>query len=88
MLDLSRRCVKDRAPFVSLLRTRFRVVISDDPDFVIYSDGSSIHRLYADTKIYWTPEVDRPDFRECDYALTTHSVDDPCHLRLPLCASG
>jgi alpha(1,3/1,4) fucosyltransferase len=73
--------------FSNLLRERFEVVITDDPDFLFYSDNSQIHRLFTCKKIYWTSEVYAPDWRKCDYALTHHHLDDSRHLRLPLYAT-
>jgi hypothetical protein len=71
--------------FYNLLRSRFPVAVTDEPDFLIYSDASNVHRLYSCKKIYWTPEPYAPNFQECDYALTHHHLeDDPRHLRLPL----
>jgi alpha(1,3/1,4) fucosyltransferase len=72
--------------FYKLLQERFPVRVTDDPDFLIYSHNSNVHRLYTCKKIFWTSEVYAPDWRECDYALTHHILDDPRHLRLPLYA--
>ncbi len=73
--------------FFNLLRSRFPVEVTDDPDFLIYSHNSNLHRLYTCKKIYWTSEVYAPDWRECDYAMTHHILEDPRHLRLPLYAT-
>jgi alpha(1,3/1,4) fucosyltransferase len=72
--------------FYQLLRERFPVRVTDNPDFLFYSHNSNVHRLYTCKKIFWTSEVDAPDWRECDYALTHRMLDDPRHLRLPLYA--
>ena len=72
--------------FTKLLRERFAVTITDDPDYLIYSHNSNVHRLYTCKKIFWTSEVYAPNWRECDYALTHHLLADPRHLRLPLYA--
>jgi alpha(1,3/1,4) fucosyltransferase len=34
-------------------------------------------------KIFYSVEAIRPNFRECDYALTCFHIDDPRHLRFP-----
>jgi len=78
---------KEEYYFFTLLRERFPVRVTDDPDFLIYSNNSNIHRLYTCKKIYWTSEVYAPNWRECDYAMTHHLLDDPRHLRLPLYAN-
>lgn len=72
--------------FTNLLGERFAVEVTDDPDFLIYSHNSNVHRLYTCKKIFWTSEVYAPNWRECDYALTHRLLDDPRHLRLPLYA--
>lgn len=72
--------------FFKILKERFPVRVTDNPDFLIYSNNSNIHRLYSCKKIYWTSEVYAPNWRECDYALTHHILDDPRHLRWPLYA--
>ena len=71
---------------VRWLRERYTVVLADDPDFLIYSHNTNVHRLYTCKKIFWTSEAGRPNWRECDYALTHHYMDDSRHLRLPLYA--
>jgi hypothetical protein len=78
---------KESYYFFNLLRERFPVRVTDDPDFLIYSNNSNVHRLYTCKKIYWTSEVYAPNWRECDYAMTHHLLDDPRHLRVPLYAS-
>src|SRR5262245_55250835 len=73
--------------FYKLLRERFRVEVTDDPDFLFYSHNSNVHRLYTCKKIFWTSEVYAPNWDECDYAMTHRILDDPRHLRLPLYAT-
>jgi alpha(1,3/1,4) fucosyltransferase len=82
--DFGRSVLKNNNFFINLLRQRHTVEVTDDPDFLLYSDGSNLHRLYACKKIYWTSEPYRPDLRACDYALTSHFIDSPRHFRLPL----
>lgn len=71
--------------FVRQLSKFYKVVISDNPDIVIYSDvgGSHLHRLYNCKKIYWTGESTRPDFNECDYSVSPLEIHNPRHIRLP-----
>ncbi len=69
--------------FSHLLSERFEVRICDQPDFLIYSDFGHAHRLHTCTKIFFTGEASRPNWRECDYAFTTHPSDHPRHMRLP-----
>jgi alpha(1,3/1,4) fucosyltransferase len=70
--------------FVRLLRTRFEIEVAEDPDFLFYAEFGHQHRLFPCPRIFFSGESSRPNFRECDYALTCHDLDDPRHLRLPL----
>ena len=82
--DFGQSTPKNDNFFINLLRQRHQIEVTDDPDFLFYSDGSNLHRLYACKKVYWTPEPYWPDFKECDYAISAHFIDSPRHLRLPL----
>ena len=84
--DVSPAMVKDDNFFCNILKKRFDVRICDKPDFLFYSDMGSHHRLYTCPRIYFTIEVHAPDFSQCDYALTSHYLDDPRHFRLPIYA--
>jgi hypothetical protein len=83
LCDFGDRYDKQNNFFVKTLRQRFDIQITTSPDYMLYCFGTEVHRLYTCTKIYFTPEVDLPDFNECDYALTSRYVDDPRHLRVP-----
>ncbi len=84
--DFWRGFRKDQNYFTDLLRRRFNVELHDKPDLLIYSGGGHHHRLYTCPRIFFSGEPRLPDFRECDYALTSHYLDDPRHHRLPLYA--
>lgn len=77
--------------FYRLLQKRFEIELCDGPDFLIYGDAlQHLHRVHNCVKIFFNPESSLPDFRQCDYALTCHYLDDPRHFRLPyyaLCAN-
>jgi hypothetical protein len=77
---------KDQNWFVELLSRRFRVEIHERPDFLIFADFGRFHRQYTCPRIFFTGEATRPDFRICDYALTSHYLTDPRHYRVPLYA--
>jgi alpha(1,3/1,4) fucosyltransferase len=81
--DFAVRLVKTDQFFVKTLQERFDIRLTCSPDYLIYTFGTQVHRLYTCKKIYWTPESDLPDFHECDFALTSRYLDDPRHLRLP-----
>jgi len=74
--------------FYNLLAGRYKVTISDSPDYLIYSCfGSSKELLrYKCIRIFYAGENRRANFRECDYAFTCDYSDNPNHYRLPLYA--
>jgi hypothetical protein len=84
--DFGHAQAKTEYYFFKLLQEKFPVRVADDPDFLLYSNNSNVHRLYTCKKIYWTSEAYAPDWHDCDYALTHHTLDDLRHLRLPLYA--
>jgi len=70
--------------FYNLLKTRFDIEITDQPEYLIYATpGSHLHLLHNCVRIYFGVESYLPDWSECDYAMTCHYLDDPRHLRLP-----
>lgn len=72
---------------VNLLRKKYNVVISDKPDFLIYSVWGSEHLEYDCTKIFYTGEPVSPNFNECDYAIGFDPIQFGArYLRLPLFA--
>lgn len=73
--------------FWHTLKTRFDVELHSQPDFLIYSNREShVHRVHNCVKVFFAVESFLPDWRECDYALTGHYLEDPRHLRLPFYA--
>jgi hypothetical protein len=69
--------------FYELLQTRFEIILCSRPDFLIHSHDGHMHRMHDCIKIFYTNESIRPDFRQCDYALTCFYLDNPRHLRFP-----
>ncbi|MCC6231908.1 MAG: hypothetical protein IT580_04650 [Verrucomicrobiales bacterium] len=70
--------------FWHTLRQRFDLELSDQPEFLFYSDGASqAWRMHVCTRIYFSVERHLPNWSHCDYALTCHELGDPRHLRLP-----
>ncbi len=71
--------------FTHLLNEYYEVELSDQPDILIYSVYDFDFINYKCPKIYYTGENTRPNFRECDYAIS-FDYDDygGKNLRLPL----
>ena len=70
--------------FYRLLTTTYDVVLSDSPDYVIYSCFGRRFRRYKCVRIFYSGENRRVDFGQCDYAFTHDYADSPRHYRLPL----
>jgi hypothetical protein len=72
--------------FYELLSRYYAVEISDSPDVVFYSCFGNDYLKYSCTRIFYSPENWRPDFNQCDYAVTFDYINDERHLRMPLWA--
>ena len=76
--------------FYRLLAREFRLEISDDPDFLLYSTFGNKYRRYECIRIFYTGEnvflgADcSPDFFECDYAFGFDLPITERNYRLPL----
>ncbi|MCO6498727.1 MAG: hypothetical protein J5I50_13835 [Chitinophagaceae bacterium] len=71
--------------FLNLLKPNYEVVLSGEPDILIYSVYSFNHLKYKCPKIFYTAENVRPDFHECDFALTfDYESYKGMNIRLPL----
>ena len=64
----------------------YDLILSENPDYVIFSVFGSEHLKYNDcVKIFWTGENQAPDFNLCDYAIGfEHLQFGDRYLRLPL----
>lgn len=74
----------DLCPILNLLRTRYDVEISDQPDYLLYSVFGEQHYRYRCPRIFFSGEPIGPNWNECDFAFTSFALDDPRHHRLPL----
>jgi alpha(1,3/1,4) fucosyltransferase len=73
--------------FVRLLAQRYEVQLSERrPDLIIYSAFGTQYHKYTCPRVFYTGENRRPDWRECDFALSFDFSDHPRHFRLPLYA--
>lgn len=55
--------------FLDYLKQHYYVVLSDNPDYIIYSAFGHDYLKYDCIRIFFTCENIRPDFNLCDYAL-------------------
>lgn len=72
--------------FTRLLEPHFEIRWDDPAEFIIYGHIGHGHRLQNGVKIYWSQELYGPDWKECDYAIIPHKVDDPRAYYLPIYA--
>jgi hypothetical protein len=66
------------------LNKNFDLELSETPDLIIYSCYGTEFLKYSCSRIFYTAENIRPDFRFCDFAVSFDHNSDPRHLRLPL----
>jgi alpha(1,3/1,4) fucosyltransferase len=81
--DFGTQMVKTDNRFTRLLSQRYDVRISDQPDLLIHSHDSEVHRLYTCKKVFYTVEAYRPNLEISDYSITQLELNDPRNLRLP-----
>ncbi len=72
--------------FVRLLRPHYDLVITEKPDFLIFSSFGTRYRRHRGVRIFYTGECVEPDWDECDYAFDFEFFERPEHYRLPLYA--
>lgn len=74
--------------FCTILRKKYIVELSDNPDYIIYSVFGQEHLnpKYNDTvKIFFTTECYTPNFNHCDYGIGYDRMKfDDRYFRLPL----
>ena len=70
--------------FFDLLSKHYLVEISDNPDYLFYSCYGNQFLKYNCIRIFYTSENQRPDFLQCDYALSFDFLKRNNHFRLPL----
>ena len=76
---------KNNNDFICILRERYDVEISEDPDFLIYSCFGYDHLKYDCVHIFYTGECFVPDFNQCDYAIGFDRLDfGDRYIRIPI----
>ena len=85
-VDFYRDFQPDKAQIWSRLWQFYDVVISDQPDWLVYSVFGNEHLKYNNcVKIFFTGENQAPDFNLCDYAIGfEHLSFGDRYLRFPL----
>ena len=71
--------------FLDHLKKHYNVILSDNPDYVIYSVFGHEYLKYDCIRIFYTCENIRPDFNLCDYAIAFDWMTfEDRYLRLPV----
>ncbi len=72
--------------FTDILNDEYEIVLDEiNPDLLIYSVFGNSFINYNCKRIFFTGENVRPNFDECDFAMTFDHIDDnKRHFRLPL----
>jgi hypothetical protein len=72
-------------PLLRILQPHFNLVRDvENPQFVLYSVFGEEFRRYSCTRILYTGENVRPNWKECDYAFSFDHPTDARNYRLPL----
>ena len=76
---------KQNNTITNLLKERYNVEISDNPDYIFYSTFGNKYLDYNCVKIFYTGECLVPDFNLCDYAIGfDHIQFGDRYIRVPL----
>ncbi len=60
---------KEHNEYMDVLRKKYDVEISDNPDYLIYSCFGTDYLKYDCIRIFYTGECIVPNFNDCDYAI-------------------
>ena len=84
-VDFGRMFNHHENDFVKALQKRYDVEISNEPDYVFFSDFGRTYLNYQNCiRIYFTNENLCPDFNVCDYAIGfSHLTFEDRYLRMP-----
>lgn len=76
---------KNNNTIINILKERYNVIISDDPDFLFYSVFGNEYIKYDCIKIFYSGECITPDFNLCDYAIAFEEMTyGDRYIRVPL----
>lgn len=71
--------------FMDILKKRYDVELSDEPEYIIYSCFGYDHLKYDCIRIFYTGECITPDFNQCDYAIGFDRLEfGDRYIRMPL----
>jgi len=71
-------------PIFRLLDKYYEVILTENPDFLIYDSNGFEYLKYNCIRIFYTGENVRPNFSQCDYAFSFDYPINERNFRLPL----
>lgn len=76
---------KEENTITNILKERYKVVITDKPDYIFYSTFGREYIKHDCVKIFFTGECIVPDFNLCDYAIGFDYLEfGDRYIRVPL----
>lgn len=70
-------------PLIELLSKYWNLLLTPDPDFLIYSAFGCDYLKYKCTRIFYTGENFRPNYKYCDYSFSFDYPVTDRNYRLP-----
>ncbi|ONI37919.1 hypothetical protein AN639_06765 [Candidatus Epulonipiscium fishelsonii] len=71
--------------FIDILNKKYKVLLSSDPDYIIYSYFGNEYLKYKCVRIFYTGENIIPDFNLCDYGIGFSYINfQDRYVRFPL----
>jgi len=70
--------------FTRLLAGTYDVEVTEDPDYLIFSNWGWNHTRFKCVRIFYTGEPLHPNTCNCDYSFTFDFIQSATHYRLPL----
>lgn len=75
----------DEDPIYCVLKEKYKIEITENPDYIIYSTFGKTHLNYDCIKIFYAGEEQCPDFNVCDYGIGFDYIEfGDRYFRLPL----
>ena len=69
--------------FYHLLSERYDLVISENPELLIFSVYGRDHQIYNCTKLFYTAENSKSNFNVCDYSISFENLPTLKQYQLP-----
>ncbi|RMB57444.1 hypothetical protein EAX61_11905 [Dokdonia sinensis] len=81
--DMWRDFDKENNFFYYLLSERYNLIISSDPELLIFSCFGTAHLKYNCAKLFYTGENRKTNFNACDYSISFENLTHKWQYQLP-----